>query len=190
MLKISNLHASVEDTQILKGINLDVAAGEVHAIMGPNGSGKSTLAQVLAGHEAYEVTEGSVSYEDKDLLEMSPEDREATKADMRAREQMRTDARNSLRTAANDLLVDGTTVNFENLLEEWLDADQELADWITRQRRGSRKGTKGWDALVAHARDIRANAKSAVVVGEVAPSPIRSGEDGEDGDEAQAAGNG
>lgn len=75
MLKISNLHASVEDTQILKGINLDVAAGEVHAIMGPNGSGKSTLAQVLAGHEAYEVTEGSVSYENKDLLEMSPEDR-------------------------------------------------------------------------------------------------------------------
>ena len=122
--------------------------------------------------------------------EMSPEDREATKADMRAREEMRTDARNSLRGAANDLLVDGTTVNFENLLEEWLDADQELADWITRQRRGSRKGTKGWDALVAHARDIRANAKSAVVVGEVAPSPIRSGEDGEDGDEAQAAGNG
>ncbi len=75
MLKISNLHASVEGTPILKGINLEVAPGEVHAIMGPNGSGKSTLAQVLAGHDAYEVTQGTVSYLDKDLLDMSPEDR-------------------------------------------------------------------------------------------------------------------
>ena len=75
MLKISNLHASVEGTQILKGISLDVAPGEVHAIMGPNGSGKSTLAQVLAGHDAYEVNDGSVSFLDKDLLDMSPEDR-------------------------------------------------------------------------------------------------------------------
>ena len=75
MLSIKNLHASVEGKQILKGINLDVNAGEVHAIMGPNGSGKSTLASVLAGREEYEVTEGSVEFLGKDILELSPEDR-------------------------------------------------------------------------------------------------------------------
>jgi Fe-S cluster assembly ATP-binding protein len=75
MLKIENLHASVEGTAILKGIDLVVGAGEVHAIMGPNGSGKSTLAQVLAGHAAYEVTAGSITYEGNDLLEMGPEER-------------------------------------------------------------------------------------------------------------------
>ena len=75
MLKIENLHASVEGNEILKGLNLVVGQGEVHAIMGPNGSGKSTLAQVLAGHEAYEVTAGSVTYEGNDLLEMGPEER-------------------------------------------------------------------------------------------------------------------
>ena len=75
MLEIKNLHASVEGTEILRGINLKVNAGEIHAIMGLNGSGKSTLAQVLAGHEAYEVTEGEVLYEGRDLLEMSPEER-------------------------------------------------------------------------------------------------------------------
>ena len=75
MLKIENLHASVEGKKILNGINLEVKPGEVHAIMGPNGSGKSTLASVLAGREDYTVTEGSVLYEGKDLLEMSPEDR-------------------------------------------------------------------------------------------------------------------
>ena len=62
MIKIENLHVEVEGTQILKGINLEVKAGETHAIMGPNGSGKSTLAQVLAGHEDYEVTQGKVEY--------------------------------------------------------------------------------------------------------------------------------
>ncbi|MCH7412606.1 Fe-S cluster assembly ATPase SufC [Belliella sp. R4-6] len=75
MLKIKNLHASIEGTPILKGINLEVKPGEVHAIMGPNGSGKSTLASVLAGREEYEVTEGEVSFKGKDLLELSPEDR-------------------------------------------------------------------------------------------------------------------
>jgi Fe-S cluster assembly ATP-binding protein len=73
MLNINNLHAAVEGNAILKGINLNVKAGEVHAIMGPNGSGKSSLASVLAGREAYEVTEGSVDFDGKDLLDMSPE---------------------------------------------------------------------------------------------------------------------
>ncbi len=75
MLEITNLHAGADGVEILKGINLTVNAGEVHAIMGPNGSGKSTLAQVLAGREDYQVTEGTVRYEGKDLLEMEPEER-------------------------------------------------------------------------------------------------------------------
>jgi len=75
MLKIKNLHANIGDKEILKGINLEIKAGEVHAIMGPNGSGKSTLSAVLAGREEYEVTEGSVDFDNKDLLELSPEDR-------------------------------------------------------------------------------------------------------------------
>ena len=75
MLEIKNLRAKVGDREILKGINLKVKAGEVHAIMGPNGSGKSTLAQVLAGRESYEITGGEVTYDGKDLLAMSPEDR-------------------------------------------------------------------------------------------------------------------
>jgi Fe-S cluster assembly ATP-binding protein len=75
MLNIKNLHAKVEDKEILKGLNLNIKAGEVHAIMGPNGSGKSTLANVLAGRNGYEVTKGSVEYEGKDLLELAPEER-------------------------------------------------------------------------------------------------------------------
>lgn len=75
MLEIKNLHAGVDGAEILRGIDLVVNQGEVHAIMGPNGSGKSTLAQVLAGHPAYEVTAGSVTYEGRDLLEMEPDER-------------------------------------------------------------------------------------------------------------------
>src|SRR5436190_2506446 len=75
MLEIKNLHASVDGKQILKGINLTVNRGEVHAIMGPNGSGKSTLAKVLAGHPSYEVTGGEVIFDGKNLLEMSPDER-------------------------------------------------------------------------------------------------------------------
>src|SRR5882724_12746365 len=75
MLEIRDLHAGIDGNEILKGINLTIKKGEVHAIMGPNGSGKSTLAQVLAGHPAYEVTAGQVLYEGKDLLDMDPEER-------------------------------------------------------------------------------------------------------------------
>jgi Fe-S cluster assembly ATP-binding protein len=73
MLKIHNLHVSIEDNEILKGLDLEIKAGEVHAIMGPNGGGKSTLAQVLAGRDAYEITAGSVDFQGEDLLDMDPE---------------------------------------------------------------------------------------------------------------------
>ena len=75
MLQVNNLHAQAGEKKILNGITLTVNPGEVHAVMGPNGSGKSTLAQVLAGHPAYEVTEGTVTYDGQDLLDMEPEDR-------------------------------------------------------------------------------------------------------------------
>ena len=75
MLRIENLHVRVDDHSILNGLNLNVAAGEVHAIMGPNGSGKSTLAQVVAGREDYEVVQGSISFRGQDLLSMAPEER-------------------------------------------------------------------------------------------------------------------
>lgn len=75
MLVIKDLHASVDDTEIIKGISLTVNKGEVHAIMGPNGSGKSTLAKIISGHPQYEATAGEVTFEGKNLLEMDPEDR-------------------------------------------------------------------------------------------------------------------
>ena len=75
MLQVNNLHAQAGEKKILNGITLSVNRGEVHAVMGPNGSGKSTLAQVLAGHPAYQVTEGTATYEGQDLLEMEPEER-------------------------------------------------------------------------------------------------------------------
>lgn len=75
MLKIDNLQATIEDKEILKGINLEIKPGEVHAIMGPNGSGKSTLSSVIAGHEAYEVTGGSIEFEGDDIIEDAPEER-------------------------------------------------------------------------------------------------------------------
>ena len=75
MLKIRNLHAAVDGTEILKGLNLEIDAGETHAIMGPNGSGKSTLSYILAGRDGYEVTQGEILYKGENLLEMSPEER-------------------------------------------------------------------------------------------------------------------
>lgn len=75
MLKINNLHASIDGKEILRGINLDVKAGEIHAIMGPNGSGKSTLASVIAGNETFEVTEGSITLLGEDLADLAPEER-------------------------------------------------------------------------------------------------------------------
>ena len=75
MITIKNLHASIDGKEILKGLNLEVKAGEIHAIMGPNGAGKSTLASILAGREVYEVTEGSVDFDGKDLLDLATEDR-------------------------------------------------------------------------------------------------------------------
>lgn len=75
MLKINNLHANIDGKEILKGLNLEVKPGEIHAIMGPNGAGKSTLASILAGKEVYEIIDGTITFEDKDLIDLEPEER-------------------------------------------------------------------------------------------------------------------
>jgi len=75
MLKINNLYANIDGKEILKGLNLEVKPGEIHAIMGPNGAGKSTLASILAGKEGYEINEGTITFEDKDIMDMAPEER-------------------------------------------------------------------------------------------------------------------
>ncbi|MFN0140921.1 MAG: ATP-binding cassette domain-containing protein, partial [Pyrinomonadaceae bacterium] len=75
LLEVKNLHAGIDGKEILKGLNLQVKTGEVHAIMGPNGSGKSTLSKVLAGHPSYEVMSGEVLYEGKNLLDLDPDER-------------------------------------------------------------------------------------------------------------------
>ncbi|HET8522611.1 MAG TPA: ATP-binding cassette domain-containing protein, partial [Thermomicrobiales bacterium] len=75
MFEIEDLHAVIEDKEILKGVNLTINQGEIHALMGPNGSGKSTLANILAGHPSYEVTEGSIRFWGEDIIEMSPDER-------------------------------------------------------------------------------------------------------------------
>jgi Fe-S cluster assembly ATP-binding protein len=77
MLEVKNLHAAIEGNEILKGIDLEVKTGEVHAIMGPNGSGKSTFSQVLAGHDMYDVTEGEIIYQGKNIIDLAPEERAA-----------------------------------------------------------------------------------------------------------------
>ncbi len=106
MLEIKNLHASVDGTVILSGIDLNIKAGEIHAIMGPNGSGKSTLAQVLAGREEYEVTLGEVTYEGVDLLDLDPEERAQAGVFMAFQYPVEIPGVNSayfLRTALNEL---------------------------------------------------------------------------------------
>ncbi len=137
MLRIENLHASIEDKEILKGINLTVNPGEVHAIMGPNGSGKSTLASVLAGREDYEITSGSVSFENEDLLELA--------ADERARKGIflafqypveipGVSTTNFLKTALNQIRESNglsalNAVDFLKLMKEkmeWVEIDQSL----------------------------------------------------------------
>lgn len=106
MLEIKDLHASVDDTVILTGIDLKINAGEIHAIMGPNGSGKSTLAQVLAGREEYDVTRGEVTYEGVDLLDLDPEERAQAGVFMAFQYPVEIPGVNSayfLRTALNEL---------------------------------------------------------------------------------------
>ncbi|HAA75439.1 TPA: Fe-S cluster assembly ATPase SufC [Candidatus Latescibacteria bacterium] len=140
MLEIKNLHASVEDTEILKGIDLTVKAGEIHAIMGPNGSGKSTLAQVLSGNEAYDVTDGQVLYEGTDLLDLDPDERAKEGIFMAFQYPVEIPGVNSayfLRTALNEIRkhrgeeeMDG--VDFLSLAREKMALVEMDADFLSR----------------------------------------------------------
>ncbi len=130
MLEIKNLHAGVDGVEILRGVDLSVNAGEVHAIMGPNGSGKSTLAQVLAGHPAYEITDGSVTFEGRDLLELEPDERAVAGLFLAFQYPVEIrgitngyflqSAVNSIRKARGEEELD--VLDFAELLEEKLDA--------------------------------------------------------------------
>lgn len=137
MLSIHNLHADIEGQQILKGINLQVKPGEVHAIMGPNGSGKSTLASVLAGREEYTVTEGKVEFLGKNLLDLSPEDRAREGLFLAFQYPVEipgVSSNNFLRTALNQIreyrgLETMNAVNFLKLMKEkmaYVEMDQKL----------------------------------------------------------------
>tara|TARA_A100001037_G_C15133945_1_gene630092 strand:+ start:1376 stop:2146 length:771 start_codon:yes stop_codon:yes gene_type:complete len=140
MLEIKNLHASVEDTEILKGIDLTVKAGEIHAIMGPNGSGKSTLAQVLSGNEAYDVTDGQVLYEGTNLLDLDPDERAKEGIFMAFQYPVEIPGVNStyfLRTALNEIRkhrgeeeMDG--VDFLSLAREKMALVEMDADFLSR----------------------------------------------------------
>ncbi len=140
MLEIRNLQAHIDDTQILKGIDLTVKAGEIHAIMGPNGSGKSTLAQVLAGNEAYSVTEGTVTFEGKDLLDFPPDRRAQEGIFMAFQYPVEIPGVNSayfLRTALNEVRksrgeeeMDG--VDFLTLAREKMALVEMDADFLSR----------------------------------------------------------
>ncbi len=137
MIKIENLHASIEDKEILRGLNLEVKAGEVHAIMGPNGSGKSTLASVLAGREEYEVTSGNVTFDGKNLLDL-PADERARKGIFLAFqypvEIPGVSTTNFLKTALNQIreskgLQPLNAVDFLKIMKEkmsWVEIDQSL----------------------------------------------------------------
>ena len=130
MLEIKNLHAGVDGVEILRGVDLSVNAGEVHAIMGPNGSGKSTLAQVLAGHPTYEITDGSVTFEGRDLLELEPDERAVAGLFLAFQYPVEIrgitngyflqSAVNSIRKARGEEELD--VLDFAELLEEKLDA--------------------------------------------------------------------
>lgn len=137
MLKIENLHASVEDKAILRGINLEVNAGEVHAIMGPNGSGKSTLAAVLAGREEYEVTAGNIQLDGKDVLDMAANERARTGIFLAFQYPVEipgVSTINFLKTALNQIreskgLQPLNAVDFLKRMKEkmsWLEIDQSL----------------------------------------------------------------
>ena len=118
MLKINNLHANIGEKEILKGINLEIKAGEIHAIMGPNGSGKSTLSAVLAGREEYEVTEGSVDFEGKDLLDLNPENIDDCNDRINACKQFKLDSAAPALAAANKRITNILKKSTEDIPEK------------------------------------------------------------------------